>query len=205
MADGDNVAWQDLSGLLRNQQPNSTQQSNAAQASNFDAKTQTSLDSLQPDFADRAKQWIQAMRNQGYDPVLHYGYRSPEEQQVLYQKYLAGGNKAVAPPYSYHTYGRAFDWANRNPKTGDIEWDNDQAYSFGQKLAKQFGLTGISGDNDHIQDANYPTWKDLPRQEYGKVRPRQIAQASAPVSVPVQTGGTSGGVTWQDLGSLLQR
>jgi hypothetical protein len=203
MADNDNISWQDLSGLMSG----SSNQSNvnAAQASGFDSQTQTSLDSLQPDFSDRARQWVQAMRNQGYNPVLNYGYRSPEEQQVLYQKYLAGGNKAVAPPYSYHTYGRAFDWVNKNPK-GDLEWENDAAYKFGQKLAKQYGLTGISGDNDHIQDARYASWKDLPREEYGKVNRRQVAQANtAPATEAVQAGGTYGGVTWADLSSLLKR
>ena len=211
MADDDNIAWQNLSGLLSNsssQQTAST--STAQQASGFDAKTQASLDSLQPDFADRAKQWIQGMRDQGFNPVLHFGYRTPDEQQALYQKYLAGGNKAVAPPMSYHTYGRAFDWVNQGPK-GDLQWSNDKAYEFGQKLATQYGLTGIgAGDNDHIQDAGYRTWKDLPRNEYGHVSPRQqVAQAAtntAPASsASLQPGGTSGGVTWQNLGSLLQR
>jgi hypothetical protein len=203
MADNDNISWQDLSGLMSG----SSNQSNvnAPQASGFDPQTKSSLDSLQPDFSDRARQWVQAMRTQGYNPVLHYGYRSPEEQQVLYQKYLAGGNKAVAPPKSYHTYGRAFDWANQNAN-GELEWNNDAAYAFGQKLAKQFGLTGISGDNDHIQDARYASWKDLPREDYGKVNRRQIAQAdTAPATAEVQAGGTYGGISWADLSSLLKR
>lgn len=202
MANDDNITWENLSGLISG----GTQQSTGAAATSFDSQTQTNLNSLQPDFADRAQQWIQAMRDNGYDPVLHYGYRSPQEQQVLYQKYLAGGNKAAAPPYSYHTYGRAFDWVNRNAKTGNLEWNNDSAYAFGQKLASQFQLTGISGDNDHIQDANYKTWKDLPREEYGNVRPRQVVQASTTSpATTVPTGGTSGGVTWENLNTLMQR
>jgi hypothetical protein len=176
-----NITVQDLSGLLGTQQTGQTkQQSSAAQATGFDAKTQASLDSLQPDFADRAKQWIQGMRDAGYNPVLHFGYRSPQEQQDLYQKYLAGGNKAVAPPMSYHTYGRAFDWVNQGEK--GLEWNNDKAYEFGQKLAQNYGLTGIGpSDNDHIQDANYKSWKDLPKDEYGNIKPRQQATAQATV------------------------
>jgi LAS superfamily LD-carboxypeptidase LdcB len=172
------IRFDDLSQLLGNQQPK-TQQQQTVQgqaATNFDSKTQASLDSLQPDFGDRAKQWIQGMRDAGYNPMLHFGYRSPDEQQQLYQKYLAGGNKAVAPPMSYHTYGRAFDWVNQG-QNGDLEWNNDKAYQVGQALAKNYGLTGIgAGDNDHIQDANYKSWRDLPKSEYGNVQQRQVAQ-----------------------------
>jgi hypothetical protein len=207
MADNDNITWTNLSGLLSGSSGQTAQPSGAPQASGFDAQSQKNLDSLQPDFADRAKQWVQGMRSQGFDPVINYGYRTPEEQQTLYQKYLAGGNKAVAPPYSYHTYGRAFDWVNRNPN-GNLEWENDAAYSFGQKLAKQYGLTGISGDNDHIQDARYNSWRDLPREEYGNVAPRQVAQttnAPATTTAALQTGGNYGGVSWANLSGLLQR
>jgi LAS superfamily LD-carboxypeptidase LdcB len=166
------IRFEDLSQLLGGQQKTQTAQTQAAPAvvlGDVDAKTQSSLASMQPDFRDRATQWLQAMRDNGYNPVIHFGYRSPEEQQTLYQKYLAGGNKAVAPPMSYHTYGRAFDWVNQG-QNGELQWNNDKAYEFGTSLAKQFNLTGISGDNDHIQDANYKSWRDLPRSEYGNVR-----------------------------------
>jgi hypothetical protein len=165
-------------------------------------KTAASLDSLQPDFADRAKQWIEGMHQAGYNPVLHFGTRTPEEQQVLYQKYLAGGPKAVAPPMSYHTYGRAFDWVNKGDK-GELQWNNDKAYEFGQQLAKNYGLTGIgAGDNDHIQDATYKSWKDLPRSEYGNIAKRQ-AKPAQPSQSPIQLAST--GAQWQDLSSLLSR
>jgi hypothetical protein len=195
------ITFANLSGLLpQNQQQQG--QSNQPAATNFDQKTQASLDSLQPDFADRAKQWIQGMRDAGYNPMLHFGYRSPEEQQVLYQKSLAGGNKAVAPPMSYHTYGRAFDWVNQGPK-GDLQWDNDKAYQYGQALAKNYNLTGIGpSDNDHIQDPNFKSWKDLPRSEYGNVTRQTVAQRSAPTQAnPLQLN--SGSPAWQDLSQFL--
>lgn len=37
------------------------------------------------------------------------GYRSMEEQQELYEKYLAGGPKAAPPGRSAHNYGLAVD------------------------------------------------------------------------------------------------
>jgi hypothetical protein len=198
------IAFKDLSSLLPGTTKDQGQQTTSTQtvSTNYDAKTAASLDSLQPDFADRAKQWIEGMRQAGYNPVLHFGTRSPEEQQVLYQKYLAGGNKAVAPPMSYHTYGRAFDWVNKGDN-GELQWNNDKAYQFGQALAKKYALTGIgAGDNDHIQDANYKSWKDLPRSEYGNIAKRQAPPAQ-PSQSPIQLAST--GAQWQDLSSLLSR
>jgi D-alanyl-D-alanine carboxypeptidase len=198
------IAFKDLSSLLPEVKKDQTQQTTPTQtaSTNYDAKTAASLDSLQPDFADRAKQWIDGMRQAGYNPVLHFGTRSPAEQQVLYQKYLAGGNKAVAPPMSYHTYGRAFDWVNKDAK-GNLEWNNDKAYQFGQELAKKYALTGIGvGDNDHIQDANFKSWKDLPRSEYGNIAKRQAPPAQ-PSQSPIQLASTN--PPWQDLSSLLSR
>src|SRR5712664_3230454 len=114
------ITFKALSSLLpeskKDQAQQTTQTAQTASSTNYDSKTAASLDSLQPDFADRAKQWVDGMHQAGYNPVLHFGTRSPEEQQVLYQKYLAGGSKAVAPPMSYHTYGRAFDWVNKGDK-----------------------------------------------------------------------------------------
>jgi D-alanyl-D-alanine carboxypeptidase len=200
------VTFEDLRQFFSQNQQQSSQQ-----ASGLDAKSQASLDSLQPDFADRAKQWIQGMRDAGYNPVLHFGYRSPEEQQVLYQKHLAGGPQAVAPPMSYHTYGRAFDWVNQDAK-GNLEWNNDKAYQFGQKLARNYNLTGIgAGDNDHIQDANFKSWKDLPRNEYGKVAPRQPAPGALSLNAgqtqvaQAQTDQNQSGVQWQDLSQYFTR
>lgn len=207
MADGDNITFANLSSLMS--PGTQTSQSNAQQAAGFDAKTQASLDSLQPDFADRTRQWIQTMRDNGFDPVLHMGYRSPDEQQALYVKHLAGGPQAVAPAMSYHTYGRAFDWVNRDSK-GNLDWNNDKAYEFGQKLATAYGMAGIGpGDNDHIQDANYKSWKDLPKSDYGVPgNTRRVAQAQtnrpAPVAAALQSSNI-GGVTFQDLSSLMQR
>jgi hypothetical protein len=201
------ITFKDLSSLLpgvKKDQAQQTQQTTSTQtaSTNYDAKTAASLDSLQPDFADRAKQWVDDMRQAGYNPVLHFGTRSPEEQQVLYQKYLAGGNKAVAPPMSYHTYGRAFDWVNKGDN-GELQWNNDKAYQFGQALAKKYALTGIgAGDNDHIQDANFKSWKDLPRSEYGNIAKRQAPPAQ-PSQSPIQLAST--GLQWQDLSSLLSR
>lgn len=205
------VTFEDLRQFFPQNKQQSSQQTqlNASQASGFDPKTESSLNSLQPDFADRAKQWIQGMRDAGYNPVLHFGYRSPEEQQVLYQKHLAGGPQAVAPPMSYHTYGRAFDWVNQDAK-GNLQWNNDRAYEFGQKLASNYGLTGIgAGDNDHIQDANYKSWKELPRAEYGNVAPRR--QQAAPQgdltlnTGQPQTATNAGGTQWQDLSQYFTR
>jgi hypothetical protein len=167
---------QQLSQLFQGVAPATQQTKPSTTAEYGDADTTRSINSLQPDFGDRASQWLDGMRKLGYDPVIHMGYRTPDEQQALYQKSLAGGPHAVSPVTSYHTYGRAFDWVNR-AKDGSLQWDNKQAYHDGWKVAQQFGMRGIGdADDDHIQDANYATWKDLPKGDYGNIHQRRIAQ-----------------------------
>src|SRR5947209_3917574 len=78
----------------------------------YDERTEQHIASLQPDFADRVRQWLAECRQQGLNPYIHFGSRSIEEQRKLRQKFLAGGPKAVDPERSYHCYGRAFDWVN---------------------------------------------------------------------------------------------
>lgn len=199
------MSIQDLSSYLAKPtdqaQPQTSSTATATTSTgDYDSKTQASLASLQPDFADRAQQWVDGMRKAGYNPVLHFGTRSPDEQQALYQKHLAGGPQAVQPQMSYHTYGRAFDWVNKGDD-GKLQWENDKAYQFGQSLAKNYGLTGIgAGDNDHIQDGQYKSWKDLPRTEYGNIAKRQAKPSPSPVQLAATDTGQP---SWQNLSQFL--
>jgi hypothetical protein len=134
------------------------------------------LATLQPDFAERAQAWITDMRAKGYDPQIVQGGRTRAYQQQLFDAYKAGGpNKAGEPGTSYHEFGRAFDWVNKGPD-GKLQWDNEKAYDDGRALAAKHELTGISGDNDHLQDARYASYKDIPKGDYQKgVTASQIA------------------------------
>ena len=137
----------------------------------YDQRTEQHIASLQPDFAGRVRQWLAACRQQGLNPYVHFGSRCLQEQQELHRKFLAGGPKAVEPEHSYHCYGRAFDWVNiKNPDTGDggLAWDDNAAYAKGTQIGPLFQVVGIGpSDNDHLQDARFGSYVDLPRSEFG--------------------------------------
>src|SRR2546428_731283 len=78
----------------------------------YDQHTEANIATLQTDFADRVRQWLEEARKQGLNPYIHFGARSVATQEELHKKFLAGGPKAVAPEHSYHCYGRAFDWVH---------------------------------------------------------------------------------------------
>jgi hypothetical protein len=161
------------------------------------------METLQPDFADKIDSWMGDMRKAGYNPRIVQAGRSPEYQQKLYDDYRSGrsSNVAAAPQASFHSYGRAFDWVNVGPD-GTLQWNNDAAYKAGQQMAQAHGLRGLGDkDNDHLEDASFGSYRDLPASEYGRVKARgRLAQAE-PVPSPavpqgareVQTeGGTAG-------------
>lgn len=137
----------------------------------YDRRTEANITTLQTDFADRVRRWLAEARKQGLNPYIHFGSRSVTEQEKLHEKFLAGvGPKAAAPKHSYHCYGRAFDWVKIiNPDGGDkgLAFDDDKAYAKGTMIAAQFDICGISNDNDHLQDANFSTFEDLPLAEFG--------------------------------------
>ena len=137
----------------------------------YDQRTEQHIASLQPDFAERVRQWLAQCRQQGLNPYIHLASRSLEEQRELRRKYLAGGPKAVDPERSYHCYGRAFDWVKiTDPDAGDagLAWDDNAAYANGTQIGAQFQIVGIgSDDNDHLQDARFGTYADLPASEFG--------------------------------------
>lgn len=138
----------------------------------YDQRTAKNIASLQPDFAARVGEWLAECRNQGLNPYIHFGSRSIEEQRELRRKFLAHeGKKAVDPDHSYHCFGRAFDWVDiTDPHGGDsgLAWDDDDAYIQGVEIGGQFEIVGIgSDDNDHLQDADFDTFADLPKSEFG--------------------------------------
>lgn len=139
----------------------------------YDQRTEQHIASLQPDFAERVRQWLAEARDQGLNPYIHFGSRSIEEQQELRRKFLAHqGPKAVDPERSYHCFGRAFDWVNiTDPDGGDsgLAWDDDGAYEQGTEIGARFEIVGIgSEDNDHLQDGGFGSFADLPRSEFGQ-------------------------------------
>jgi len=146
----------------------------------YDQRTEKNIASLQPDFAERVRNWLAECRRKGLNPLIHYGARNLQEQRELHEKYLAHrGPRAVAPERSYHCYGRAFDWVNIvNPDAGEdgLNWDDDNAYAQGVQIGAAFEIVGIgSSDNDHLQDAKFARYADLPQSELGKFPGAMVA------------------------------
>jgi hypothetical protein len=112
---------------------------------------------LAPDMLTRYQQWAQAVKDKlGLDVAITEGYRDPARSNQL----KASGVLAAPGGYSYHNFGQAFDYGFRKPG-GGIDLYNEGAYAKAEELAKQFGLTGISTESGHIQNADYKTIADL--------------------------------------------
>jgi hypothetical protein len=75
--------------------------------SKYNQRTEANIDTLQPDFAERVRDWLAEARRQGLNPLIHFGARTIEEQQELHEAFVHHrGPRAVAPVVSYHCYGR---------------------------------------------------------------------------------------------------
>jgi LAS superfamily LD-carboxypeptidase LdcB len=141
--------------------------------SKYNQRTEANIATLQTDFADRVRQWLEEARRQGLNPLIHFGARSVEKQKQLHDDFINHrGPRAVAPERSYHCYGRAFDWVNiTDPDGGEsgLAFDDDGAYAKGTEIAAKFQIRGIGAeDNDHLQDAGFPTFADLSQGEFGR-------------------------------------
>jgi len=74
---------------------------------------------------------VAAAKKEGVDLQIESGWRSRQEQEVLYQKYLNGtGNLAAKPGTSNHESGQAIDFKNT---PGAFEWLKNNAEKFGFK------------------------------------------------------------------------
>ncbi len=78
-------------------------------------------------------------KKDGVDLQIESGWRSRQEQEVLYQKYLNGtGNLAAKPGTSNHESGQAIDFKNT---PGAFDWL--------AKNASKFGLKNLPGEPWH--------------------------------------------------------
>jgi peptidoglycan hydrolase-like protein with peptidoglycan-binding domain len=92
--------------------------------------------------ADAAKNFLamqSAAKRAGVSLVANSGFRSMEEQKVLYQKYLNGtGNLAAKPGYSNHQGGISMD-------IGGIGGYNTKAYNWLKNNAANYGFKNDVG------------------------------------------------------------
>jgi peptidoglycan L-alanyl-D-glutamate endopeptidase CwlK len=111
------------------------------------------LDLAYPPFLERLLKLQAWCRDQGFEYLCTFLFRSPEEQEALYQAHLKGGPLAAPGGLSAHNYGLAADVAlivQKSPKRV-VRWD---PHDF-DKLAEgcdTFGLAwgGKFNDKDHV-------------------------------------------------------
>ncbi|MDY7232740.1 M15 family metallopeptidase [Hyalangium rubrum] len=97
--------------------------------------------------ADAAKNFMamqKAAKAAGINLTATSGFRSMEEQKVLYQKYLNGtGNLAAKPGYSNHQNGISMD-------IGGIGGYNTKAYNWLKNNAAKYGFKNdVAGEHWH--------------------------------------------------------
>jgi hypothetical protein len=82
------------------------------------------------------------------------------------------GQLAAPPQYSFHSYGRAIDFAfhGSDGQIHSLDGYADKGYRVAAQIAPKYGLRGIgSKDKDHLQDSGY-TFSTLPQDEYGEIK-----------------------------------
>ena len=82
---------------------------------------------------------VAAAKREGVDLQIGSGWRSRQQQEVLYRKYLNGtGNLAARPGTSNHESGRAIDFKN-----------TPGAFAWLKKNAQRFGFKNLPGEPWH--------------------------------------------------------
>lgn len=127
------------------------------------------LDTLNKEFAVRARNWYGECRDQGIRVYIYEGLRSKQRQQELYNQGRTTVGSIVTnamPGQSFHNYGFALDWVPliAAPKAYGLfvaAWDDVENYAAGQNLAKDYNMRSISWETPHLEDASFHTWRDL--------------------------------------------
>lgn len=119
-----------------------------------------SLDYLYPEFLARLLNLLAEARMMGYEYKVYSGYRSPDEQRVLYKLYQQGGAKAAPAGLSSHNYGLAIDcgrWV-----AGKVSWldaDLEPLLELSKKHKLDWG--GHYADKPHLSLPQFVTGPQL--------------------------------------------
>jgi hypothetical protein len=117
-----------------------------------------------------------AAADAGIELGLASGFRTAEEQRVLYRAWKKGrGNKAARPGLSNHQSGRAVD-ISFSRSSGAYEWLEANAMTFGFKRT-------VRGEPWHWEYVEAPIARGAFKRKIGK-RGKAIAQAKRPARRP---------------------
>jgi peptidoglycan L-alanyl-D-glutamate endopeptidase CwlK len=151
------------------------------------SRTLKTVNTLEANFQRRTRQWLEEMIQTGIRPLIYTGLRTMEEQAALFAIGRSKSGKIVTkarPGESYHNYGMAFDWVPMKPAAKvdlfQADWDDETAFKLGERVGITFGLSAISFETGHLQDARYESWRDIPQAESpGKIaeKNRQAMQS----------------------------
>jgi peptidoglycan LD-endopeptidase CwlK len=98
------LTWAAISRALLGPETDETPQEDKA-----DPRSEGFIATLNKAVQPLARQFILLLNAKGIDAKIISGYRTYEEQSVLYAKYKNGGAQAAPPGYSNHNFGLAFD------------------------------------------------------------------------------------------------
>lgn len=118
--------------------------------------------SLEIDFAKRVLDWYEECIREGLDILIYCGYRSNDEQNILYRQGREVSGKIVTNAragQSFHNYGRAIDFVPL--KNGQPDWDDTKTYKKAQQIGKKYNLRSLSWEKPHLEDGNYASWRSL--------------------------------------------
>lgn len=127
-----------------------------------------SLSDLEPIVKTKAQQFVAACALQGIDILIYCTYRSPEEQNGLYEQGRTTPGNIVTNArggQSYHNFHCAFDWV---PMVGGKpQWDNKALYLKAGIIAESVGLewagrwTGKLKETAHCQYTGGLSLRDM--------------------------------------------
>jgi len=154
----------------------------------------------------------QVYRQHGILLLVYSGQREYPKQWDLRQKYLAGGNRASSPGWSWHNFGRAIDVIPVSID-GSLDWKT-RDWSKIRQIAKLHALeSGHSfGDPGHftyktgtsleLQRTTKPGWEyyQVLEDNMKVTKPKDVEKKRFPVGAVLWTAGILGGLY---LGSRL--
>lgn len=119
------------------------------------------LDYLNPTFLQHILDLLVEAKLLGFIYKVYSGYRSMDEQRVLYQLHVQGGPLAAPAGLSAHNYGLAVDMALLQPD-GTVSWKDADLAPLADLCKKhQLDWGGHFGDKPHAGMLNYVTGSQL--------------------------------------------
>jgi hypothetical protein len=58
-----------------------------------------------------------------------------------------------------------------------VDWDDETAFRIGEHIGQSFELAAISWEAGHLQAAEYPSWRDIPRKNVEEPTQQNVAKS----------------------------